>query len=96
MTRKDCGHTLPQIKHSGIDHQIIEMRIVMLSMILCLHVVFTGAIFHLNTRTGSIHVQSFTACHVGNVQLQGSHHADMQHVALSARSTCLPRPTITM
>jgi hypothetical protein len=53
----------------------------MLAMILCLHVASSGAIFRLNTCAGSIHGQSFAACDIGNAQLQGCHHADLEHLA---------------
>src|SRR5205807_7948016 len=69
------------IEHGGIDHQIIQVRVLMLTMILCLHVVLPGVIFGLNTCAGSIHGQSFAARDIGNAQLQGCHHADMEHLA---------------
>ena len=55
-----------QIEHGSIDDQILEVRILMLTTIVCLHVVCAGTIFRLNPPAGSIQVQSFTADDIGN------------------------------
>jgi len=78
-----------QTEHSSIDHKIIEVCVLMLTTILCLHEAYAGLIFRLNTCTSSFHVQSFAERGIGDALLQRGNHADIQHIALYVRQLYL-------
>src|SRR5579859_709902 len=70
-----------QAQHSCIEHQIIQVRIVRVTMVLGLQVTMTIALFELDAPSRRISIKALALHHIGDALFERCNYASMQHVS---------------
>src|SRR5579872_5485124 len=91
QSKADEIDRLIQAEVGRVDDDIVQMSLIWLRIEFRLQVAHTVAILQLDTRTGSILVESFAAYYVGNAHIERSDNARVQHIA-PPRQQHLRRP----